>query len=571
MIRLLKLIVTVWPAMLAGVLLSVVTIFSNIGLMGVSAFLIATAALHPPIAAISTAVVGVRFFGIARAAFRYSERYLSHDATFKLLSRLRVQFFQAIEPLAPAGLGLYRPGDLLSRMAADVDSLQFFYLRVVAPPFVAVLTLAGMVYWLSVYSGKFGLVLLAGFIAAGVILPVLVKQVAGRVAEEVGQAQGQLTALVVDSVEGAAELTVFGCSHDQIQKVCTAGEKLSILQKRSAQAAALADSLGSFIGHFSAWVVLVLAVPMVRSGVISGVDLAVLVLIVESSFEAVQPLAMVYVNMRESYQAAGRLFSVIDTKPAISEAGSTSLPIDYDIEFNQVGFAYDEQTKVLDDVSFKVGAGRRVAIVGESGVGKSSIVSLLVRFWDYQIGSITIGERQLQDFQPDHLRSLLGVVPQAAYLFNASIKDNILLANPDGSLEKFNQAVEAAALTAVIADLPAGLETMVGENGRSLSGGQRQRVAIARALLKDAPILVLDEPTAGLDPVTERAVMADIKMAMVGRTTILVTHRLVGLDGFDEILMLHEGKVAERGSLVELINRKGLFFKMWNQQKSMLE
>lgn len=570
MTRLLKFIIPVWPAMLSSILLAVLTIASNIGLMGVSAFLIAMAALHPPLAAISTAVVGVRFFGIARAVFRYCERYLSHDATFRLLSRLRVLFYQAIEPLAPARLSLYRSGDLLSRMANDVDSLQFFYLRVIAPPAAAVIILLGMVYWLSQYSGKFAFVLLGGFLAAGAILPWLIKSVAGSAADEAARVRGKLTALVVDSVQGSAELLAFGHANVQAEKVSIASEQLNRLQKKSANAAALADSLSGFIANFSAWLFLIIAVPMVRAGSISGVDLAVLVLVIESSFEAVQPLAVLWLHAGESRQAAERLFSVIDTKPAVSETGEQIKPASYNLEFTNISFAYNDQGSVLTDLSFKVAGGQRVAIVGESGAGKSSIAALLVRFWDYQSGSIELAGRPLKDYRPSSLRALFSVVPQTAYLFNASIKDNILLAKPDASQRELDQAVQAAALQPLIEGLPDKLDTMVGENGRSLSGGQRQRIAIARALLKNAPILVLDEPTVGLDPVTESEVMSDIKKVMTGRTTILITHRLIGLDGMDEILVLNKGQVAERGTQAELLGQKGLFYKMWKQQKEML-
>ncbi|MGI6091584.1 MAG: thiol reductant ABC exporter subunit CydC [Negativicutes bacterium] len=571
MTRLLRLIIPVWPAMLVSILLTVFTIASNIGLMGVSAFLIAMAALHPPIAAISTAIVGVRFFGIARAVSRYCERCLSHDTTFRLLSRLRVLFYQAIEPLVPARSGLYRSGDLLSRMANDVDSLQFFYLRVVAPPAAAVIILVGMVYWLSQYSEQFALILLGGFMAAGLILPLLVKYAAGSAAAEAARAKGQLTALVVDSVQGAAELIAFGRADAQVEKVRVASEQLNRVQRQSAYAAALADSLSGFIGHLSAWLVLLLAVPMVRNGVISGVDLAVLVLVIESSFEAVQPLAMLLLHAADSRQAADRLFSVTDTPPAVSEGGAPIAPAGYSIEFNNVSFAYNEQDSVLSNLSFKVQAGRRLAIVGESGAGKSSIVGLLLRFWDYQSGSIELDGRPLKVYQPAGLRELFSVVAQTAYLFNASIKDNILLAKPNATQQELDQAIQAASLTTFVENLPDKINTIVGENGRSLSGGQRQRIAIARALLKGAPVLVLDEPTSGLDPVTEREVMADIKKVMAGRTTILITHRLVGLESMDEILVLNKGTAAEHGTQADLLARQGLFYKMWKQQKDMLE
>lgn len=571
MTRLLTLILPVWPTMLAAVCFSILTILCNVGLMGVSAFLIASAALHPSVAALSTAIVGVRFFGIARAVCRYVERFLSHDATFRLLSRLRVLFYQAIEPLAPARLSTYRSGDLLSRMAGDVDSLQFFYLRVLSPPVVALVTLGGMAYWLSLYSGKFTTVLLGGFLAAGVVLPLVVKWSVSDVADQASEARGYLNSQAVDAVQGLAELAVFGQTEQQAEKIMQANARLNALQTHSAQATALADAWGSFIVNFTIWLFLILAVPMVRNGQVSGVDLAVLVLVLESSFEAVLPLAMLYPNLRDSREAYQRLYSVIDTKTPVADLGEELPSSAFDIEFRDVSFSYNDGTgKVFDKASFKVKSGQRVAIVGESGAGKSSIISLLLRFWDCQTGSIKLGGRDIKNYRQDHLRELFSVVPQFSYIFNASLKDNVLLAKPDASTEEFSRSIELAALKPVIESLPEGGETLVGENGRSLSGGQRQRIAIARALLKNAPVLVLDEPTVGLDPVTELDVMDDIKRAMAGRTTILVTHRLVGLEAMDEIIVLEKGRVVEHGTQAGLLARRGLFATMWQQQKNRL-
>lgn len=572
MTRLFKSILPVWPTMLAAVLFSILTILCNVGLMGVSAFLLASAALHPSVAVLSTAIVGVRFFGISRAVCRYVERFLSHDATFRLLSRLRVLFYHAIEPLAPARLSAYRSGDLLSRMAGDVDSLQFFYLRVLSPPAVALVILGGMAYWLSLYSGKFAAVLLGGFIAAGVALPLIVKWSVYDLADQASEMRGYLNAQVVDSVQGLAELVVFGQTKQQAEKIMQADARLTDLQRHSAQAAALADALGSFIVNFTTWLFLIVAVPIVRNGQISGVDLAVLVLAIESSFEAVLPLAMLYPNLRDSREAYQRLYSIIDTKDPVADLGEKIPSSPFDIEFKEVSFSYSDGIgKVLDKASFKIKSGRRVAIVGESGAGKSSIVSLLLRFWDCQTGFIELGGNDIKKYQQEHLRDLFSIVPQFSYIFNASLKDNVLLAKPEASAEEFSRAIELAALKPIIDDLPEGGKTLVGENGRSLSGGQRQRIAIARALLKNAPVLVLDEPTVGLDPMTELEVMEDIKKVMVGRTTILITHRLVGLEAMDEIIVLEKGRVVERGTQAGLIARRGLYATMWRQQKNLLD
>ena len=568
--RLLKLMLPAWPWMVTAIVFSVLTVFSNIGLMGMSAFLIATAALHPPVMALSIAIVGVRSFGLSRAILRYVERYISHDATFRLLSRLRVWFYKSIEPLAPAGLMKYRTGDLLSRIAGDVDSLQFFYLRVLAPPFVAILVLLGMVYLLKLYSFKFILLLVGGFAASGLVLPLVVHRMNNSCQDDLSQARGQLNALVVDSIQGMAELAAFNQIPKQAEKLFDISERLYKLQKRSGQAIAVADSMNSLIMQITVWLLLVIGVPMVREGILSGVDLAVAALVVQSSFEAVQPLATVSPHLRDSKEAAARLFELLDDRPNVPLKSHISEPVEIDLSFEKVSFSYGKQGCVLQDVSFTLPAGKRLAIVGESGAGKSSIVSLLLRFWDYQQGSIKLGGAELKECQPESLQRIIGVVPQSTYLFNASIKDNILLAKPDADEKELQEALEGASLSAVIDRLPIGYDTKVGENGHSLSGGQRQRVAIARALLKNSPLLILDEPTVGLDAVTELEIMESIKSAMAGRTTILITHRLIGLEMMDDIIVLDKGQIIERGTQSQLLSQKGLFFRMWTLQNDRL-
>lgn len=568
--RLLKLMLPAWPSMAIAIVFSVLTVFSNVGLMGMSAFLIATAALHPSITALSLAIVGVRSFGIARALLRYIERYISHDATFRLLSRLRVWFYKSIEPMAPAGLVNYRSGDLLSRVAGDVDSLQFFYLRVLAPPCVALLSLYGLVFLLNLYSVKLAVLITLGFGISGIVLPFAVHRLNNSRKDDLSEARGYLNALTVDSIQGLTELAAFNQLGNQADKLYSASERLYKLHKKSGQAIALADSMNNLIMQGTIWLLLLIGVPMVRDGILSGVDLAVAALIVQSSFEAVQPIANISQHFRESSDAAARLFELLDKEPKMLNKVQTAVPQGLDLIFDKVSFSYGEQKSVLKEISFTVPAGKRLAIVGANGAGKSSIASLLLRFWDYQLGSIKLGGAELKLCSEEALQRILGVVPQNTYLFNATIKDNILIAKPDASEKELQEVLADSSLAAVIDKLPLGYDTRVGENGHSLSGGQRQRVSIARALLKNSPILILDEPTVGLDAVTELEVMEAIKAAMAGRTTILITHRLIGLETMDDIIVLDRGKIAERGSQSQLIAQRGLFFQMWTLQNDRL-
>ena len=565
--RLLKMLVPVWPHMAAAVLLGVLTIAGNVGLMGLSAYLIASAALHPSVAVLSTAIVGVRFFGLARGVLRYLERYVAHSVTFRLLGILRVRLYQAVERLAPAGLAGYKSGDLLARMASDIDTLQFFYLKAVAPPLVSIAVLLAVAGWLYRYDALVAAVFAGGFAVAGMVVPAVIHTLAGQ--DDRAVLQGKLNALLVDSVQGMTELTAFAQTGRQEALIAAAGERLLAAQSRQARLMALADALSGLTVQGTVLLVLLTVIPLVRRGSVSGVEMAVIALAVQSSFEGILPLAAVSEYLRESRQAGRRIFSIIDAAAGAGSAGAlTAPPAPACIEFANVCFSYDGKTPVLSDVSFRLKAGTKLAVVGASGAGKTSIVEVLQRFWDIQSGSIRLDGRDIGTFTPESLRRLFAVVPQHPYLFNASVRDNILLARPDASPAELEQAIACAGLERSVKQFPRGLDTPVGQNGHALSGGQRQRIAIARAILKGAPVLILDEPYTGLDPVSERDVSALIARAAAGRTMLLITHRLLGLEATDEIIVMAEGRIAERGTLDQLLAARGEFYRLWIMQNS---
>lgn len=568
-LRLFKVMASAWPSMLAGAILAALAVGANVGLMATAAFLIAQAAWHPPLSTLSLPIVGVRFCGLARATLRYGERYLQHDATFRLLARLRVWFFTALEPLAPARLAQWRSGDMYSRIVADVETLQFFYLRVVAPPLAAILVALGTGFFLAQFHGALTFILAAGFVAAGVICPAVLKSASRRCGEEVVAAQAELKVRAISGLHGLTELTAYSQLDGFQADIVAASRRLTAAQDGTARLTALAEGLGQLFMYAAVWLTLLAATVLTTRGLLDGVYVAAIVLAVESSFEAVLPLAGVAPYLAQSDAAGRRLFQIIDAVPAVTAPRRpVRAPDQFGVVWQDVYFTYQpDLPPALHGVSFAVPPGGRLALVGASGAGKSTVAALLLRFWDCQDGSIIFGGRNIKDYDPEELRRYISVVPQEVHLFNATVRDNILLARSDASQEDLRRVCHWAGLTDLLARLPAGWDTMVGSQGVALSGGERRRVAVARALLKNTPVLILDEPTAGLDAVSALQLTDTLLHVAAGRTLLLITHRLLGLDRMDEIVVLERGRVAEHGRQAQLLARHGVFFHYWRLQQ----
>jgi ATP-binding cassette, subfamily C, bacterial CydC len=572
-IRLLKLAAPFARAMVLAVLLGVATIGSSIGLMTTSAYLISKASLRPSIAELQVAIVGVRFFGISRGILRYLERYVSHQVTFRLLRRLRVWFYEALEPLAPARLLQFRSGDLLARIVGDIATLENFYLRVIAPPAVALVTalLAGAV--LAYFDPRIAGWWLLLFSLAGAGVPLLAQRLGQRPGKRLVEVQAALKSTLVDGVQGVADLLAFGQDGLYANRACALGREMSALQGRMASVSGLHTALTGLLMNLGVLVVLVVAIPLVSSGRLDGVYLALLVLAVVSSFEAVLPLPQAFQYLENSLVAADRLFAIVDAEPAVIDSASAlPSPQDFDLQVDGLRFSYgDSGPPALDGVSFSVGRGEQVAVVGPSGAGKSTLVHLLVRFWEYEEGQILLGGRDMRAYSQEDVRRAISVVSQRTSLFNATVRDNLLLARPEATEAEMVDAARRAHIHSFLESLPKGYDTWIGEQGLRLSGGQRQRLAIARAILKDAPILILDEATANLDALTERDLLTELQDLAVGRTTLMISHRLVGLDSADEILVLRAGRIVERGRHDELVQLGGLYRRMWDLQRQFFD
>jgi ATP-binding cassette subfamily C protein CydCD len=562
-----------WGWVALSVLLGSFTIGSSVALMGTSAWLISDAALHPSVAALEVAIVGVRFFGIARAVFRYLERLVSHNVTFRLLSRLRVWFYQKIEPLAPARLMDYRAGDLLARIIGDVETLENFYVRVIAPPLVAILVGVGTSIFLGSFAPQLAALLIIFFLLVGLVLPFLAQSMSQRAGVDVITHRSELHVQLVDGIQGLADLLAFGRGPDRLAQIQQTGKEYRASQRNLAHINGIFSGLTIFLTNFALWLILFIAIPLVRSDHINGVMLAALALLTLASFEAVTPLPLAAQMWTSTREAARRLFDVVDTQPAVNEEVQYSkieIP-NSDVEFSDLTFFYPgENTPALRHINFHIQQGRSVALVGPSGAGKSSVANLLLRFWEYETGGILLGGRSLKAFAPDQVRERIAYVSQNTYFFNTSVYENLRLARRGVGRDDVEAAARAAQIHDFIVALPKGYDTLIGEQGLRLSGGERQRLAIARAIIKDAPILILDEPTANLDPLTEKQVLETLFNLMKKKTSLLITHRLIGLENVDKILVMNHGQIVEQGTQAELLAGHGIYRRLWNTQNRIL-
>ncbi|HET7479667.1 MAG TPA: thiol reductant ABC exporter subunit CydC [Rubrobacteraceae bacterium] len=559
-----------WQVALA-VFLGVVTVVSNVGLLATAAYVISAAAIVSYISLLVIQVYLVRIFSVSRSFSRYAERMVSHDVTFRLLGNLRTWFYGRLEPLAPARLAGYRSGDLLSRVVRDVEELENVYLRILAPAAIAAVISAFTFALFYIFSPALAFVALGFLTLTGVGVPILVRTLSRGLGRRELELRAELNARIVDGVQGAQDLLAFGAEGAHQMEIAAVGRKLDRVQRKMAFVTGLRDSLNDLLTNLTMIAALVLTIPLVAQGEIKGVYLGFLALVALGAFEAVQPLGTAFQFLGRSLHAGERLFEISDSEPAVRDPEKPyPAPADHTLEFDRVSFQYEQdETAVLEDISFTLRPGSRIAVVGPSGAGKSTLVNLILRFWDPQGGEVRFGGRDIRDYETEDLRSLVGVVAQDTHVFNASLRENLSLARPGADDTVLKEALERARLSDLVERLPGGLDGYIGEQGARISGGERQRLAVARALLKDAPVLVMDEATANLDPVTERELLESARSLMLGRSTLVITHRLVDMESMDEILVLDGGRIVERGTHAELRGSGDLYSRMLEVQNGM--
>ncbi|OEJ39867.1 ABC transporter [Streptomyces agglomeratus] len=544
---------------------------SAVGLMAVSGWLISRASEQPPVLYLMVAVTATRAFGIGRAVFRYAERLVAHDAVLRMLAEMRVAVYRRLERIAPAGLRETRRGDLLSRLVADVDALQDYWLRWLLPVGSAVLVGAGSVGFTAWLLPEAGAVLAAGLLVAGVGVPWLSGACARRAERQLAPARGVLATRIADLLGGTAELTVAGALKRRTAGAREADGVLTRIASRGATATALGGGLSSLACGLTVVAAALAGVQAVHDGRLSGVTLAVVVLTPLAAFEAVTGLPLAVQYRRRVRHSAERVYEVLDAPVPVREphtpAARPASP--FPLELRGIGARYAGQERdALAGFDLTLEAGRRVAVVGASGAGKTTLAQVLLRFLDAREGTYTLGGTDAAALDGDDVRRLVGLCAQDAHLFDSSVRENLRLARPDATEGELRDALAAARLLTWVDGLPDGLDTMVGEHGARLSGGQRQRLALARALLADFPVLVLDEPAEHLDLATADALTTDLLKATEGRTTLIITHRLQGLDAVDEVIVLDGGRAVQRGPYGRLVEARGPLRRMRERELS---
>lgn len=566
LLRLLRLARPLRGQLVLAVLAGAVSTGCAVALLAVSGFLLARASQHPNIVAISVAVVAVRGLSVGRGVFRYVERLASHDAAFRVLAQVRVRVYQRLARLAPAGLRDFRSGDLLARLVSDVDATQDLFIRGLVPPLTALLVGAGAAIACLLILAPSGAVLAAGLLVAGVGVSWLAASRARRAARRLAPARGELAGQVTDLLTGAGDLIACGADDAALARADTADAELTRLARTSAAGAALGSGLSQAVAGLTLWAVLLLGVIAVGSGTIGRVPLAVITLTALAAFEAVTALPAAAIQLGQAQASAVRVGAVLDAPdPVTDPAEPRPLPggrLQVRLRGAQVRYEPDGPL-AIDGVDLDLAAGRRVALVGPSGAGKSTVAAVLLRFCELAGGTATLGGTDLASYRAADVRTVISGCAQDPHLFDTTIAGNIRLARPTASRAELDQAAARARLLPWIGSLPQGWDTRVGARGAATSGGERQRIALARALLADPALLILDEPTAHLDPANRRALTADLLAATEGRATLFITHELDGLDQVDEIVVLERGRVAERGTHRELLGSGGLYQRMW--------
>ena len=528
--------------MAIGIALSVIVILSNVGLLALSGWFIASMALAG-VGAMTleffTPAAAIRGLAVLRTFARYLERLVTHDATLRLLSVLRVWFYRHLEPLAPARLQDFRDGDLLARLRADIDSLDNFYLRILAPAIAGLISSVAILAVLLWFSPAVSAIDAVTLLLAGVIIPMAIVARTRRSGHQVVRLRSSLQVASTDLIRGLGELQIAGAVRRQTQHLNDLSQQIISAQRRQAWVAALGSVLSALAGQLGMFVAFLLLVDAARAGSMAGNDLVMLVFAVLASTEAVAALPVAFAAWGMTREAARRIFAMAELKPAMTLPEKSPTPTEHSLRFSHVTMRYAPESPVVhQDLSFRVAEGECLALLGPSGAGKTTILNLIQGFWDCEKGDVSIGGYPVRELSDEVLRQLISVVGQKTYLFNASIRDNLRMVSPDADDDALWLALTRASLAEEVRAFPRGLDTLVGELGARLSGGQTRRIGIARAFLSDAPLILLDEPTEGLDATNTHLVLESLKELVKGKTTLLVTHQIQPLVLADHRLIL---------------------------------
>ena len=547
-----------------GVVLAIVTLLASIGLLTLSGWFLSASAVVGVAGIYSfnymLPAAGVRGAAIIRTAGRYFERLVSHDATFRVLQHLRVFTFSKLLPLSPAGLARFRQGELLNRVVADVDTLDHLYLRVISPLIGALVVIVVVTAGLSILDVTLALTLGGIMLVTLLVLPPLFYRAGKPAGESITQMRGQYRQQLTAWLQGQAELMLFSASDRYRKQLEKTEQRWQDAQRRQAELTALSQALMLLIGGVAVVAMLWLTSAGVGGNSQPGALIALFVFCALAAFEALAPVTGAFQHLGQVIASARRITQITGQQPEVTfAAGEGQAFGQISLTLNQVTFSYPQQpSPALENISLQVGAGEHIAILGRTGCGKSTLLQLLTRAWDPADGEILLNGQPLTRLNEATLRQAMSVVPQRVHLFSATLRDNLSLAAPGASDIQLMKALERVGLEKLLED--SGLNAWLGEGGRQLSGGELRRLAIARALLHDAPLMLLDEPTEGLDATTESQILDLLAEVMREKTVLMVTHRLRGLARFNRIIVMDNGKIIEQGSHAELLAEQGRYY-----------
>ncbi|MCX9020016.1 heme ABC transporter ATP-binding protein/permease CydC [Citrobacter portucalensis] len=547
-----------------GIVLAIVTLLASIGLLTLSGWFLSASAVVGVTGIYSfnymLPAAGVRGAAITRTAGRYFERLVSHDATFRVLQHLRIYTFSKLLPLSPAGLSRYGQGELLNRVVADVDTLDHLYLRVLSPLVGAFVVIMVVTLGLSVLDFTLAITLGGIMLLTLFILPPLFYQAGKSTGQSLTHLRGQYRQQLTSWLQGQAELTIFGANERYRAQMEATELQWHEAQRRQSELTALSQAVMLLVGALAVVVMLWMASGGVGGNTQPGALIALFVFCALAAFEALAPVTGAFQHLGQVIASALRITELTEQQPEVTFP-DTGSPVSEQVTLtlHDVSFSYPGQTqKALDTLSLQAQPGEHIAILGRTGCGKSTLLQLLTRAWDPQHGEILINEQPISALSEAALRQSISVVPQRVHLFSATLRDNLLLAAPHASDDTLSAMLCRVGLDKLLEG--DGLNAWLGEGGRQLSGGELRRLAIARALLHDAPLMLLDEPTEGLDATTESQMLELIGDVMRDKTVLMVTHRLRGLSRFDQIIVMDNGHIIEQGNHADLLARQGRYY-----------